>query len=441
MTDALAHTGLGRAHLDVVARARRFAREHLEPLSLSLDARLVRDHGYFPWDLVRAGAREGWLSAAIPPMWGGGGVDIRGMSLAMEELCAVDAGVANIFGAHGLGMLPLLLAQDLGLAGRILGHVSRAERAGAPLLCAFAITEPGGGSDVEEAEGLATGDVRTHAERVSGGYRLFGRKVFISNGNVAEYVATFAALDRRAPAESWTAFVVRRGTPGFSCARTERKLGQLACPAAELVFDGAFVPDDLRIGAEGQGWPLSHRVLAVSRGPVGAIACGIARGAFEAAVAWLGASPSRDPWQDEALARMVVAIRAARASYLEAAAHCDTALMPSPGVQRAVGLLARSGVIRRGLEAYAQGKERTSAREAAFARQALLGATAKVAGSDAAMAVATSALDLVPPWAGDARKRTEKCFRDAKLTQIYEGTNQINLRAIAAESWARSARA
>lgn len=426
--------GVTPAMLDVVFRARRFAHRHIAPVALDVDRRAEVETGYVCWDVVRAGGLDGWLSAALPRAWGGDALGIAPLAAAFEEMCAADAGIANLFGAHGLGMLPILLELDMDLGERVLAEVARAAAAGTPVLCAFAITEPGGGSDVEEREGLATGDVRSYARRVPGGYRITGRKVFISNGNVAEYVSVFAALDRSAPAASWTAFLVRRGTPGFRVARVEHKMGQRACPAAELEFDDVFVPESDRIGAEGGGAELSRRVLAVSRGPVGAIATGIARDAFACALA---ATRGRrtEAWEDDLLAEMVARIRAARAAYLEAAFHCDGVLLPGGLAQRAASWIARAPAV--GARAVAALAEATSPSDAAWAHQAVLGATAKIVGSDTAMFVATAALDLVPPSAGALHARAAKAFRDAKLTQIYEGTNQINRRAIAQESFRR----
>jgi alkylation response protein AidB-like acyl-CoA dehydrogenase len=312
-----------------------------------------------------------------------------------------------------------------------------------PMLCAFAITEPGGGSDVEEAEGLATGDIRTYARKVDGGYRITGRKVFISNGREAEYTVVYAALDRADPASSWTSFVVRRGSPGFRCARVERKMGQRACPAAELEFDDVFVPSDMLLGEEGGAWDSTRQVLAISRGPVGSIATGIARDACEASVEYLtqGApgcgAPRVEPWMEDRVAAMTVRVRTARAAYLEAAVHCDEVLLPPALVQEVAGRLGRFGAVRKLLPKLTG--VMLGGKEEAWAHQAVLGATAKVAGSDAAMWATSAALDIIPVWAGRLRKRAEKAFRDAKLTQIYEGTNQINLRSIAHETWRRSA--
>jgi alkylation response protein AidB-like acyl-CoA dehydrogenase len=435
--------GIDDRILDTAFRARRFARSILQPGAVALDRRLEVEHGYFPWDLVRAGAREGWLTAGVPTAWGGHGLSVTAMSVAMEEMCAADAGAANIFGAHGLGLLPLMLSMDLDLGRRVLGPVVRATTRRFPLLCAFAITEPGGGSDVQEADGLRLGDVQSHAVRVRGGYRLTGRKVFISNGSVAEYIVVFVALDRTERQASWTGFVIRHGAAGVHPTRVERKMGQRACPAAEITFEDVFVPDAWRVGREGEGWELTRRTLAVSRGPVGAIAVGIARDAYECALTYLrdtrpnGGRRHLEPWMEDTLAGMAVRIRTARAAYLEAGQHCDE-ILPGRLAHDAAAALARAPVLGpRVVGALARNRRPGTAE--AWAHQCVLGATAKIAGSDTAMKVTTEALDLIPVSAGPLRARAEKAFRDAKLTQIYEGTNQINLRAITHESWQRSA--
>jgi len=237
---------------------------------------------------------------------------------------------------------------------------------------------------------------------------------------------------------------VRKGDPGFSCARVERKMGQRACPAAELVFDGVPVPAELRVGAEGDGWQLTRRTLAASRGPVGAISTGIARGAVEAVAEWLddphgGAGRADEPWVQDALARMVVAVRGARAAYLEAVHHIDEVLLPGGPTRSLLGLLQRSRRGRALVGRLVARRDADPGLAAGWSHQGVLGSTAKILGSDAAMAVTTLALDIVPPTAGEARARLEKCFRDAKLTQIYEGTNEINRRAVAHEAWGRPA--
>jgi alkylation response protein AidB-like acyl-CoA dehydrogenase len=190
----------------------------------------------------------------------------------------------------------------------------------------------------------------------------------------------------------------------------------------------------MRVGEEGGAWQGTRQVLAVSRGPVGAIAVGTARGAYEAAVEYASQHPV-EPWQEDLLAQMVVRLRTARAAYLEAACHCDQVLLPPAAIQNAAAALGRFAVGRKAVSALVGGMRR--GREEAWAHQCVLGSVAKVAGSDAAMAVTTGALDIIPPTAGLLRQRAEKAFRDAKLTQIYEGTNQINLRSIAHETFRR----
>jgi alkylation response protein AidB-like acyl-CoA dehydrogenase len=152
-----------------------------------------------------------------------------------------------------------------------------------PYLFAFAITEPGAGSDVESGYGASLFRPETVARRGDGGWMLNGRKQYISGGDVADAVTVFAALEGEG-IESWTCFLVERGTPGFRCLRNERKMGQRASGAAELELRDVFVPDDRVIGPLRSGWALNRASLTCSRMPVAAIALGIARGAMDAAI-------------------------------------------------------------------------------------------------------------------------------------------------------------
>src|SRR5690606_17106327 len=134
---------------------------------------------------------------------------------------------------------------------------------------------------------LGRARISSEARQVPGGYLLSGTKRFISNGSVARWLTVLMPVDPKRPAETWTCFLVDARTPGFSVARAEHKMGQRACPAAELVFDQVFVPDHRVVGRVGDGAGATLTVLAASRPPVGAIATGIARGAYERLLGWL----------------------------------------------------------------------------------------------------------------------------------------------------------
>jgi len=375
-------------------KVREFAARVLAPRALAAD---LAPHGPEEREVLLAAAREGYLTDLLPVPFGSiSWSRLRhpialAQSLKMEELCAACGGLGLLVGAHGLGCAPLLLSGDLGAVRRFLLPAYRRTRSGDPQLFAFAITEPGAGSDAEESSGASRAQPGTRARRVEGGFRLSGRKIYISGGDVAHAVTVFAALEDEGLA-SWTCFVVVRGMPGFSVVRRELKMGQRASGAAELLFEDVFVPDSHVVGGPRRGWALNRATLNLSRVPVGAIALGIARGAAEAAVefarrARLGARPLVD-YQEVQLeiARMWTDLAAMRALVWQYASRW------TPRQARA--------------------------------------SMAKVFCADAAVRVCERAMALMAEDGLLQRNRAEKAFRDARLTQIYEGTNQINLLAV-----------
>lgn len=440
---SLLHEGVRVSQLEEArARARRFAEDYIRPRALEIDRCAGQDPCYFDWDIVRAGGEHGMLSFTIPSAAGGAGGLVAHAAVVLEELCAACPGIANIFGAHALGISPLLLGGPAHWDG-VLAELVRSERSGAPLLMACAVTEPDAGTDVEDPELLRLARLTSHARRVQGGYRLNGTKRFISNGSVARWITVMMPTDPRRAAETWTCFLVDARSDGFAVSRVEHKMGQRACPAAELTFADVFVPDELVVGREGDGAPSMMIVLACSRPPVGAIATGIARGAYERLLGWLEHEPDAEGLLERehvqlALAAMEEEIHLARQAYMDAATELDSAALGGalshPAV-RALGLVPasvrRSSPVRRRLIS-ARTKDvsvavlhRTTT-ERALTRAVGLSSLAKARGADVAMRVTDAALELVGLSAGPVRAELEKLFRDAKLTQIYEGTNQLN---------------
>jgi acyl-CoA dehydrogenase len=424
------------------AGARRFADEHVRPRALEIDRRTGEDPSWFDWDLVRAGAEHGMLRFLIPkPAGGGGGLSTQA-AIVMEELCAACPGIALIFGAHALGISPLLLGGPSQWDG-VLAELVSSEYTREPLLMACAITEPEAGTDVEDPVLLARARITSHARRVPGGFRLSGAKRFISNGSVARWITILMPTDPRRPAETWTCFLVDARSEGFSIARAEHKMGQRACPAAELTFDGVFVPDERVVGREGDGAAATMIVLACSRPPVAAIATGIARGAYERVLGWLEEDRAARGLLERqhvqlALAGMEEEIHLARQLYMDAATELDHralgGVMSHPSV-RALGHvpagIRRRAPVRgwlhsdRARDATVALLHRTTS-ERAVTRSLALSSMAKARGGDVAMRVTGAALELVGLRAGPVRAELEKLWRDAKLCQIYEGTNQLN---------------
>jgi alkylation response protein AidB-like acyl-CoA dehydrogenase len=375
-------------------RLRAFAERQLAPVALAVDAHPHETPAELApqaLEVLRAAGREGLLSDLLPaPL---GSADPRLLreplylpaTLKTEELAAVDGGLMLLVCAHSLGVAPVLLSGELGAIRRFLLPAFRACERGEPHLFAFAITEPSGGSDVEDGHGARTYTPGTVARPVPGGWALRGRKCFISGGDVAESVVVFAALEGR-DMSSWTAFLVRRSE--LEVPRIERKMGMRASSAAELVLDDAFVPHDRVLGGLERGWAIARAVLNMSRIPVAGMGVGFARSAFEAALTFacehrLGPRRLVD-YQDVQLelAGMLADVSAARALTWTAAS-----------------------------------------RRQALQREA---SAAKLFATDVALDVCTRAMDLLGNHALLHDERVEKAYRDARLTQIFEGTNQIN---------------
>ncbi len=376
-------------------RTREFAERELRPRALDGDLR--------PHDpetdaaVLRAAAEAGALFSHLPPPLGTGPVALTDCPLAwaaavkVEELCAACGGWGLMLSAHALGMMPLLLSGDKKVWKRFLIPAKQRTQAGTPYLFAFAITEPGAGSDVENGFGASLYRPATVARRVENGWVLNGRKQYISGGDIADAVTVFAALEGEGM-ESWTCFLVERGTRGFRCLRNEQKMGQRASGAAELELRDVFVPDDHLIGPLRTGWALNRASLTCSRLPVAAIALGIARGAMEAAIDFVrrfrfGGKPLIDYQEVQLRAADMIA---------------QTSAMRSLIWQQA----SRPAVTQAGA------------------------AMSKFHCSEAALRVCETAMELLSQHGVLHQNSVEKHFRDARLTPIYEGTNQINRLAV-----------
>lgn len=378
---------------------RRFAQQHLVPLALKAD---LNPQEYDPRPVLVKAGRLGFQSELLP--WPLGRMPYRALAegkvfaviLKAEEFCAACGGIGLSLLAHDLGMGPLLLSGHLPTILRWHWPINRANLRGDARLVAYAITEPGAGSDMEESEGASKAQTVTRARKVAGGYLIKGQKVFISGGMHCDYVSVFAVLERsdaRAQVDTdFTCFIVERERPGFHIGRRERKLGQRACDASQLFFDDVFVPERNLIGTERSGWALNRNVLNYSRGPVGAIALGIARGALEAAMQFA---------QETQLGnRPLIAYQEVQLALAEML--LDTMAMR--------GLLWQSARYPRPVQEGA--------------------AAAKAFCADTGFRVTNRAMELMGDHGYLTANRAEKAMRDVRLNQIYEGTNQINHLAV-----------
>ncbi len=386
-------------------RARNFAEQYLRPLAAEADLAPHLPAGECAPPLQRLLAeagRAGWLSYFLPaplgsmpwravryaPVWQS--------SLVVEEFSRVCGGLSLLLSAHHLGVMPLLLSGNPRTILKYVAPIYRRCRAGDPHLVAFAITEPGAGSDAEDGHGAESYRPGVVATPVDGGYLLNGRKIFISGGDLAQSVTVFAALQGEGMA-SWTCFYVDCNMPGFKVMRTELKMGMRASGAAELEFSDVFVPHDRIIGGLRNGWAINRATLNTSRIPVSAMALGLARAATEAAVEFaqqyqLGGRPLIDAQDVQLLlADMVAETRSLRSLIWQEAHH-------------------------------------------AWRPRQLHAALCKFHATDRAQRVCEMAMDLMADHGGLHEQRVEKIFRDVRLTRIFEGTNQIN-RLSLVEDW------
>jgi len=424
--------------------AREFSNRVIRPRALEIDRIAATDHTYFAWDVMKEACRHRFFSLIIPEAFEGMGAGVLHMAAMAEELAVGCAGLASTIGVHSAGISCGLLSLDAYVLENYIRPVARAEKRGEPILWGGAVTEPLAGTDIWDEDFLEKASILTFARKVPGGYRLTGRKCFISNGSVARYFALAAAVDPKSVRESWTTFLVDANSPGFSVGRVEHKMGQRASPAAELILDDVFVPDHCRIGLEGKaGWYVSI-YLAGSRGPVGAIGIGCARRALECLLDWARQKRCGSGWMIDqqslqlAISRMSSEIAAARGLYVASCLACDELfyrmiggrvqkaalfllpkrLLSTGPVRRLVGSEAAKRTLNRVLEALMP--------EDRLAHISRLATAAKCVGSETGILICGEVARIMGPDAMDPRWPVEKAYRDAKLTMIYEGTNQAN---------------
>ena len=380
--------------------ARAFAEKELRPLALKMDAAQHLPAGEISPELmqllVKAG-KQGFLSDSLPRPLGSVPIASYSHSIAfyqsikVEEFARVCGGAMLLLNAHNLGVAPILLSGDLSAVRRFVLPAFLEAKLGNPHLFAFAITEPSAGSDVEEGVGASLYNPRVIAKKVPGGWVLNGRKCFISGGDIAKSIVVFSALEidgKREGMESWTPFLVKRAMKGLRVERTELKMGMRASGAAELSFEDVFVPDNHVIGGLRKGWAINRAVLNLSRIPVASMGVGLAQGALDAATEFVCktklAGKSLIHYQEIQL--------------MIAQMNAETTAIRFMNWKQA--------------EVYAP-------RQAAASM-------CKFHATDRAVKVCEMAMDILGNHGVLHSNGVEKSFRDARLTQIFEGTNQIN---------------
>jgi len=362
--------------------ARTIAEEKIKPVRAKYD-----EQGIFPRDIVRELAKVDLFRVFVPTAYDGlveEGYGITNMCLVTEELSRACGGIALAFAGTALGAFPILLYGSDEQKQRFLPAIAAGEK-----LAAFGLTEPMAGSDA--------GSIRTTAKRDGDHYVLNGTKVFITNGEEADVYTTVALTQPEKGARGASCFIIEKGTPGFSFGKKEHKMGIRASVTAELVFDDARVPAANLLSREGMGFIVAMKTFDISRPGVAAQALGIAEGAMDETLKYVhqrqqfGKNIVSFQGVQWMLADMATQIEASRALIYGLADRIDK------GDTKDIGHLS---------------------------------AMCKVFASDTAMKVTTDAVQLLGGYGYMADYPVEKMMRDAKITQIYEGTNQIQRNVI-----------
>ncbi|MFO8057287.1 MAG: acyl-CoA dehydrogenase family protein [bacterium] len=436
---------------------RAFLREHLAPLVLSEDREHARDPDHISWEMLRLAGRHGRLSSFIPGFMGGSGTSITGgaMMINMEEQASVDGAYCGMMGGHALGLVALMMTFNMGALKKVIDRIVARENDETPYVIDCAITEPTAGTDVEEVDLYPHAKLICRAERVPGGAVLNGRKVFISTGHMASDHVVILPFDIKDPVKTMGCMLVPNEAKGFSLGRKERKMGQRAGPASELILEDCFIPEENIVMASDE-WPeledqfkgLLHGVLGITRIAVGAWSTGTARAALERALCLTrqekhkGKTLINQQWVQSILTNMYMNVMMARSVYLEAQFALMTnmgsrglitrmpALMNTRPVSAILGRVFESNGIKKMYQSdrmrKAMVKRFLSMPENNDARIQYMSSLAKVTGSDMAMENCHLAVELLGRAGIRHDHGVEKVFRDAKLLQIFEGTNQLN---------------
>ena len=355
---------------DIVAK-------EITPYALEMDK-----EGAIRPDLLKKLDQAGMLNLAIPEEFDGPGLDAVSIALVYEELGKGCAGVATSVAANALAAYPVILAGTDEQKQKFFSVINDGK------LAAFALTEPGAGSDA--------GAVSTVASKDGDDYILNGTKCFITNGGLADIFVIFANARKSAGIRGLTAFIVEKGTPGFSIGKEEHKMGIRASNTCELVLENVRIPAANRLGREGEGFKIAMKTLDAARPFVGAVSVGLCQAAFEQAVKYskervqFGKPIASFQLVQAMIADMAMQIEAARLLVYKAC------WMKDQGVD--------------------------------YSKES---AIAKCFAADTAMKVTVDAVQVLGGYGYSQEYPVEKYMRDAKIMQIYEGTNQIQRLVIA----------
>jgi len=359
--------------------ARQIAEEKIKPVRAKYDEEEI-----FPWDIMKVLAQSDMFGIYIPEEYGGLGGGVFDLCLVVEELSKVCGGIAVSYAATALGTFPILMFGSEEQKKKYLPDIASGKK-----LAAFALTEANAGSDASA--------IQTTARREGDYYILNGTKQWITNGGEAEVYTVIAITDRSKGARGASAFIVEKGMEGFSFGKKEKKLGIRSSATRELLFDNCKVPKENLLGHEGMGFIIAMKTFDTSRPGIAAQAVGIAQGALDEAIAYIR--------EREQFGQKIISFQAIQHMIANMATEIEAARQLTYFVAK----LIDSG-------------EKDVAKYSAMC---------KMFASDVAIRVTVDAVQLLGGYGYMREYPLEKYMRDAKITQIYEGTNQIQRNIIA----------
>jgi butyryl-CoA dehydrogenase len=361
--------------------ARKIAEDKVVPIRAELD-----ETGEFPWAIMKSCAETGLFGVSIPEEYGGIGGGTFENCIVVEELSKACLGVSVSYAASLLGTYPILLGASEEQKKKYIPQIASGKKLGA-----FGLTEANAGSDAQ--------GIRTEAKKVGDEYILNGTKQWITNGGEADIYTVIAMTDKSKGGRGATAFILEKGMEGFTFGKKENKLGIRASATRELVFQDCKVPKENVIGREGMGFILTMRTFDRTRPGIGAQAVGVAHGALDAAIQYTK--------EREQFDRKIISFQAIQHMLADMAIQVEAA-------RALVYAVAR----------YIDSKPKDFSKVSAMS---------KVFPSDVAMKVVVDALQVFGGYGYMKEYPIEKMMRDAKILQIYEGTNQIQRNIIALE--------
>lgn len=352
---------------------RDLAKNKIEPRAIEID-----EQGEFPWDMVELLKENEILGLPFEEEYGGQGADLLTLCIAVEEIAKVCVSSSLILGCQELGSTPIKIAASDEQKNRYLPDLASGEK-----LAAFGLTEPEAGSDAAS--------MKTRAVKKGDKYVLNGTKCFITNGGVASTYTIFGMTDPEKGVRGISAFIVEKDTPGFTFGKHENKMGIRGSVTRELLFEDCEVPTENLLGGEGQGFKIAMMTLDRTRSSIGAQGLGCAAGALEYAIAYMK--------ERVQFGRPIAALQGLQFMVADLGMQVEAA--------RSLVYRAASAV---------------ENQEAGFSA---LSAMAKCFATDTAMKVTTECVQLMGGYGYMKEYPLERMMRDAKITQIYEGTNQV----------------